>query len=212
MPLKNLNVRQKIGITAPFAFLAIAHLVWPNLGIDATTIVLITLASIPWILPYIKSFDFLGLGKIELNDVKSATDKIISERKDLKTDGEGKLDTANYENQKLVDALFFANLRRIAETDPNLSLVGFRVELEKRLQDLAERLDIPTKRKSIGLIVVNIEKKGILESYVISGLMELIRLGNLAAHGTEVKAEAIEWVLNAGPYILRGLDRGKNPN
>ena len=206
MPLNSLSKKQKIGITSPFALLAIAHLLWPKLGIDATTIVLIILASIPWILPYIKSFDLAGIGKIELNDMKAATNKIALPTAELKSDDKGLSENSIGKNQALSDKLFFADLRRIAEVDPNLPLVGFRIELERRILSLAKRLEIPIEKKSLGLIVVQLEDKGILAGYMFSGLMELIRLGNLAAHGDKVNKNAIDWVLNIGPQIFQDLD------
>lgn len=212
MPSNTLSIKQKIGITSPFALLAIAHLIWPKLGIDATTIVLITLASIPWILPYIKSIDLPGIGKVDLNDVKSATDKIILPKTEQKPEGKGKLDKSFDESQALSDGSFFADLRRIAEVDPNLPLVGFRIELERRIRSLAESLDISMENKSLRLIVEHLEDKGFLKDYVFSGLSELIRLGNNAAHGDKVNKNAIDWVLNIGPQIFRDLDGIKNIN
>jgi len=202
-----LSAKQKLGVTSPFALLAVAHLIWPNLGIDATTIILITLASIPWIWPYIKSLELPGLGKIELGEVKSATDKITTQLKEPDSEEQRSLKGAEDKDQDLVDALFFSNLRRIAETDSGLSLVGFRIELEKRLQKLAERENIPTARRPLRQIVIDLQNKGLLESYFVSGIMELIPLGNKAAHGAAVSEEAVDWVLNVGPKILKSLDK-----
>ena len=68
------------------------------------------------------------------------------------------------------------------------------------------------KKAAFYSIVEHLEDKGFLKDYVFSGLSELIRLGNNAAHGDKVNKNAIDWVLNIGPQIFRDLDGIKNIN
>lgn len=180
-------------------FLALLHIFVPNLGIDATLISLLIIAALPYIIPFIKSVELPGGFKIELKDVKAATDKIIS----LK--GEAKVKTSTSEPMLDVEDSF-STLRHIAEIDPNLSLVGFRIELEKRLLKIAEQNKIDTYRKPLQYIVTSLIGRQLLPGSVASGLSELIAMGNRAAHGVNVSPDAAEWVLDVGPSILNTLD------
>ena len=38
----------------------VAHMIWPTLAIDATTIALLLIVLLPWILPYIRSVELPG--------------------------------------------------------------------------------------------------------------------------------------------------------
>lgn len=50
----------------------------------------------------------------------------------------------------------------IADDDPNLAQAGFRIEIEKRLQSLAESRKISVKRQSIWGLMRTLSKEGIL--------------------------------------------------
>jgi hypothetical protein len=180
-------------------FLAILHIINPKLGIDAILISLLIIAALPVIIPFLKSLELPGGVRIEFKDIKAATDKIIS----LKTEISAKTSTSEV-MLEIEDP--FSTLRHIAEIDPNLSLVGFRIEIEKRLLRLAEQNNIATFRKPLQSIVRSLIETEMLPGPVASGLIELISMGNSAAHGANVSRDAVEWVLDVGPSILNALD------
>ena len=100
----------------------------------------------------------------------------------------------------------FLSLRKVYKEDPNLALVGFRIEIEKRIYTLAEKSGISTERTGLQRLVRELIKNEIISSSAASGLLELIALGNQAAHGASVNKDAAEWVLDIGPSILIQLD------
>ena len=98
------------------------------------------------------------------------------------------------------------SLRQIAGTDPNLALVGFRIEVEKRLRELAESQGINVSG-GLRFIFLELRARELLPGSVVSALEDLISLGNQAAHGSAVDPRAAAWVLEKGPDVLAALDR-----
>lgn len=93
----------------------------------------------------------------------------------------------------------------IADHDPNLALVGLRIEIEKRLRALASKYDVKPDQ-SIGLLLNLLHDRAVLDSKSAAGLEELIKAGNRAAHGATVESEVASWAFETGPQILRLLD------
>ncbi|MHB9073094.1 MAG: hypothetical protein ACYC6G_06180 [Desulfobaccales bacterium] len=182
-------------------FFAILHLIRPSLGIDTIFIALLIIAFFPWLLPFLKTLEFPGGVKIEFKDVKEATDKII------KLEGKAEIKTATFGDLTVERGDSFLALRHVSEIDPNLGLVGFRIEIEKRLLALANKNNIDTLRKPLSRIVRELQNRELIPIDVSSGLMDLIGLGNSAAHGAEVSPDAANWVLEMGPSILNSLDK-----
>jgi len=56
--------------------IAISHTLWPSAKIDGVTLGLIGLAVLPWLAPVIKSIELPGVGKIELQEVKSQVEEL----------------------------------------------------------------------------------------------------------------------------------------
>ena len=183
---------------------AVIHMFWPHLGIDSITLSLIVIAALPWLLPMLKSVELPGGVKIEFKDIKAALDKIklmevhLTGKVKAKSTAEATLTTENEES--------FETLRHVANYDPNLALVGFRIEIEKRLLKIAENNGVEINRRSLAYIVRALKDRGVLSNETVSGLMDLIALGNRAAHGAKVEPEAAGWVLDVGPSILESLD------
>ena len=100
-------------------------------------------------------------------------------------------------------------LRNIANIDPNLALVGFRIEVEKRIREIALSNNIGEDRTPIYPIIRLLVNNNVISEQIASGLSELVLLGNQAAHGAKVSSEAATWVLEVGPSILEQLDAVK---
>ena len=72
--------RLQYGITIAALLIALAHLIWPNLNIDAITITLLFIALVPWLSPLFKSLEFPGGWKIEFQEMKEQIDTIIAKQ------------------------------------------------------------------------------------------------------------------------------------
>lgn len=98
-------------------------------------------------------------------------------------------------------------MRQLAQEDPNLTLVGFRIEIERRLHALAAKHDLATHHKSAGQLLRVLQTRNLIPPKMASGLADLLALGNQAAHGAEVSSNAARWVLDVAPEVLDELDR-----
>jgi hypothetical protein len=183
LPLKVLVTVGAIAVLALRIFL-------PTLRIDAVSLGLIGVALLPWLSPLIKSAKLPGGLEIEFQDVKNAAEKI--------TAGEATtlLVAPSSPTPTYLD---------IAEQDPNLALVALRIEIEKRLQRLAELADIPRSR-SLTTLTRGLEERRILHPDSAGGLRDLISLGNQAAHGAPVGPEVAYSAVEYGPRVLQILD------
>ena len=218
--LKTETLKRVISISA--GLLLLLHLFWPSLGIDLVSIALLFVVTLPWIGPVLKDLADSGVRnlelpggiKIELADVKSATDKVIRGHIEAVipmakvsasatvSPPEGKIEPSL--SPETFDPL--ASIKEVADADANLGLVAFRIEIEKRLRSVAEANDIKTHRIGLSHLVRQLQQKQVLSVNMASGLLELIGFGNRAAHGVEVSEEAAAWVLDVGPAIILELD------
>jgi hypothetical protein len=189
-------MKTKIFISISCILLAVAHIIWPNIKVDITTLILVLIAILPWLAAVIRSVELPGGFKIELQDVKAATEKIMS-GKSIKVTPQSTL-SKRKENLGL--------LSEVAKTDPNLALVGLRIEIEKRLSQLANNLGIPTVRRSANVLLRDLITLERIDRETASGLGDLITLGNQAAHGAEVSSDAANWAIETGPLVLESLN------
>lgn len=192
-------------ITVACTALAVVHYRWPSLSLDTTSTILLIVAAIPWLAPVIKSIELPGGFKIEVQDIKAATDKVTAPALlEEQPPPPQAVPTQPPSPAPPQDA--FALIDEIAQKDPNLALVAFRIELEKRLITLAEQQGISETRKGAGVLLRQLQAKRAIPRSVASGLSELIALGNQAAHGASVSPDAAQWVLEVGPTVLSVLD------
>ncbi len=190
------------GVTAGAVLLLACHLFVPTVRIDAVAVALFVLAALPWVWPWLKSIEFPG-GKIELRETKAATDRVIAsteqEERQPRTESDPTATRRAGETMTTLEA--------VADQDPNLALVGFRIAIEQRLRRLAANNDIPSQGRSLSQLMRDLSDRNLISLGMGTGLNDLIVLGNQAAHGHEVSSEAGNWVLATGGSVLRALDR-----
>ena len=166
-----------------FVALAILHVFVDAVTIDIIAIILLVLASLPWMFPYLKSLELPGGVKIELKDVQQAIEKV----------SEGKEDPLLLTSE-------YDYLRVISAHDPNLALVAIRIEIEKSIRSKlgSEGRPLPLSR-----VINQLISDGTITKSVATGLTEFIQLGNQAAHGVEVDEQAADYVIENAEKILK---------
>lgn len=184
-------------------FLA-THLIWPDLKVDAISVSLLIISVSPWIIQYLKSLELPGGIKIELKDVMNAVEKIgpqLTAKMDAELPGlemEAKIEVKPISHLE--------TLRSLARTDPNLTMVGLRIEVERRLRELSESTGVGAPKTPIQPLLYVLRTAGILDPRLTSALSNLIKFGNQAAHGAEVTSDAAEWMAALAPQMLSDLD------
>jgi hypothetical protein len=192
--LKGLT-KQRAAITVAAGALILIRKVAPGL-LDLADLIIVAVALLPWLTGLIKKAELPGGIKIEFQEVQQAVAKA--------TAGDRGGDSVGERVAIYPDPL--ASHRQIFEHDPNLALVGLRIEIEKRLRAIAEREGLRTDR-SLGSLFDQLRNRGTLTGPTLSGVRELIMFGNSAAHGAQVERAAAEWALDYAPEVLRVLDR-----
>lgn len=188
-------IATQIFISVVAVFLGIVHVVSPNYNMDAIGLALLAIAITPWVTPFIKSFELPGVFKIESKDLEQATQKVETA---------GLL--ANDEEIEDLDYSF----QYIINQDPNLALAGLRIELEKKLNELAIFYNINPQYKDAGRLLRLFTKKGFVSLNEQGALKELFFLLSEAVHGAKVDESATNWAMEIGPRILKNLDNRIN--
>jgi hypothetical protein len=191
------RIRQVVTLGA--LALALIHILFPALAIDAITLVLVVVAVIPWLAPLFKSLQFPGGWKIEFQELQKVA---------AKADDAGLLSRAE---MALPPEYAFLS---VADRDPNLALAGLRIELERRLVQLAEMHQIGTAMQGMGRLLRELSKRQVLTDDEESVLSELLHLLNAAVHGASVDPRATDWAMEVGPQLIQSFEeklREHNP-
>lgn len=186
-----LSVRLKLFISFVVVLLMVARVMLPDLKMDAVFLGLLVIALFPWIYPIVESVKLPGGVEMKLGDLKSAGEKV-----DIQTDTAMK--TVSWEIQR-------PSYLSLVDRDPNLALVGLRIEIEKRLRSLALKHGIRGDQAN-PLLLRTLKEDHVLSESTASGLQELIEHGNQAAHGGIVEKEVADWAFETGLQILATLD------
>lgn len=184
--------RLQVGITLCTLLVALAHLIWPKLTIDAITVTLLFIALVPWLAPLFKSLEFPGGWKIEFQDF---------ERARVKADKAGLLArVAVVQPQKRY------SFQNVAKEDPKLALAGLRIEIEKRLTEIAESNGLQTEKFGVGNLLRILGERELLSQEQRSVLADMVGLLNAAVHGGDIDERATEWAFDVGPRLLDALE------
>jgi hypothetical protein len=178
-------------ISAGALVLALVHLLFPDIKIDAITALLLVVAVIPWLAPIFKSVELPGGLKVEFQEF---------ERVKQEADRAGLLATPTNRSQEPTYIM-------VAQEDPILALAGLRIEIERRLRSLAKALGIEAERKGIGELLRRLPVKEAISQNELSVLNDLVGLLNRAVHGIDVEARAAQWAIDVGPRLLAALDQ-----
>ena len=188
IPLKIL--RQVVTLCA--IVLAIVHLIWPNIAIDAITLALVAIAILPWLAPLFKSLELPGGWKVEFQELQKAASRA---------------DTAGLlaAEPSRSDETF--SFQSISKRDPNLALAGLRIEIETRLSQLAEVSAVEQRKPmGVGQLLRALTQREVLTNEEGSILSDMVNMLNAAVHGATVDRKSSDWAINIGPRLLASLD------
>ncbi|GAB6261188.1 DUF4145 domain-containing protein [Photobacterium sp. R1] len=159
-----------------FLSLACTHIFVETVEIDAITIVLMVLAALPWVFPYLKSLELPGGIKVEMKNV-------------LK-----KVEQASAEIDGAVPSNGFQGV------DASLAFIAQRVEIEKIVRRYQP--DLPSSRFALTARLTKLAKQNILQQHLADALLEIVKLGNLASQGQFVQTDEAELILmRSGPLL-----------
>ena len=186
--------KTQIAISCGSLLLAGLHLLWPGISLDAVTLTLLGASVVPWILPLFKSLELPGGWKVEFQELQAT---------EVRADQAGLLDEGPADSEADQDYSF----QVVANEDANLALAGLRIEIEKRLNSLADSADIKRRRMGVGGLLRSLSDRQILSREERSVLRDMIGLLNSAAHGASADQQHAQWALDVGPRLLATLDK-----
>ena len=181
--------RIQVGITVVAILVAVAHHVFPAWALDEWTMYCLVIAVLPWLAPLFKSLELPGV-RLEFQDLERA---------------EQQADKAGLLSQPVAGPEFFFQV--VADHDPNLALAGLRIEIERRLIQIAEQNGVGTRNVGIGRLLNYLSDKNVLSQEERSVLADMTTMLNKAVHGAEVDHRAAEWAIEVGPQLLSALDK-----
>jgi hypothetical protein len=186
---------RKIQICISLAAVVIAgvHVFWPRLAIDAITVTLVLAAMVPWLAPLFKKLKLPGGWEFEFQELQQTKER--AEKAGLLSAAPAALATPPKYSFQLV-----------ADEDPNLALAGLRIEIERRLVQLAEANGIDRSRRSVVALLRLLAERHVLTYEQQSVLSDMLGMLNQAVHGATVPREAADWAMQVGPQLLRTLD------
>jgi len=177
--------------------LVLGHIILPELNIDLITVFLVALAIIPWLDTLFKSVELPGGLKFEFQDL---------ERISLEAKEAGLIDNEKIKPKEEQEDFENYPFLELAQSNQSLALVSLRIEIEKRLRQIAERYSVDSQRFSMNRIIRSLSTKGILTSQEENTLRDMINTLNQAAHGVEFDQRTAEWIIDNGPQIIYSLD------
>jgi hypothetical protein len=175
------------------AFIGILiHAIFPNFKIDIITIGLFLIGIIPWLSSLIDSFELPGGWKLKFAQLEETRKR--AEKVGLISGDATKTGSKQY------------TFQMIGNNDPNLALAGLRIEIERRLIQLAENNNIGTSMQGAGRLLQMLAARNLIGNEEQSVLLDMISLLNSAVHGARIDARSYSWAMQYGPEILKSLD------
>jgi hypothetical protein len=168
------------------------HAIFPNFRIDIITIGLFLIGIIPWLSSLIDSFELPGGWKLKFAQLEETRKR--AEKVGLISGDTTKNDSKPY------------TFQMIGNNDPNLALAGLRIEIERRLIQLAENNNIGTNMQGAGRLLQMLSGRDLVGNEEKSVLIDMITLLNSAVHGARIDARSYSWAMQYGPEILNSLD------
>lgn len=188
----------QIAVSSFVLLIALLHVVQPGLAIDSITLTLIVIAIAPWLAPFVKSIKLPGGAEITLNNFEKID--------------EGMEKTGLLAPKAVKVFKFRAAVKPPAPeysfqtaSNPNLALAGLRIELEKKLREIAEANNIPAEKASLSSLLFDLSSRNVITNEERRVMSNLAATLNRAVHGAEADESAADWAVAAGPRILEAL-------
>ena len=94
----------------------------------------------------------------------------------------------------------------LAEELPLLDLLTLRIQLERRLAELAKAHGLEWERESIGMLVTNLHLGELIPTEMLHSIMVLSETLNRAVHGEKMTTEEAQRSLETGKVVLKKLE------
>lgn len=213
--MKDKEIWFKIIFSFTFVGIAIFMILsdWAKQNITNTSIALILIAFLPWILKYIKSMEFFGI-KTELFS-KQEIDKVNEVVKDIeKADDEENIEPVSTDKVKIEDEkiVVIESINSISEANDLITkLVLTRFELEKLMKKFCDKYNV-SSIGTIQSIAQRLYKNNYIDRSEYEAINEILPILNKAIHSDidNIDKEQLLWVVEKGSSLLVHLELNYN--
>ena len=94
----------------------------------------------------------------------------------------------------------------LLEAYPRLAVLDLRIDIEKRLRELANRNGISDKKASATTLTRELAKRGVLTDPESVALLGILASLNSVVHGADISKANAEQVLEVGKRLIDSLD------
>lgn len=112
-------------------------------------------------------------------------------------------------SQATPDEADVAAFKYFGSSDPNLAIAMLRVQIERRLREIAEDVmlspDPHGRPRMLRSLAEDLAQQGAISNEANALLKDLMPVMNEAVHGVELQSNALEFALGYGPKILAML-------
>ncbi|MEM3448174.1 MAG: hypothetical protein QXP38_04745 [Nitrososphaerota archaeon] len=137
-----------------FCFILIVlRIIHPQILIDTTTIALIIIMIFPWLIPYVKTIKLPGGTEIDFKEEVERAERLSQGLKIPKV-------TVKMYEVRPTPELTYHDLFK---TDPNLALASLRIDIERKLREVAKRKELK-REYGLGTILQELASRKIIGS------------------------------------------------
>ena len=186
-----------ISLSSLCGILIILHAIYPQYSIDTTTIALIIILIFPWLLPYIKTLKLPGGTELTFRDEVKELERLAEK---------SEISRVTVPSPPVLLAV--PSRSQLLVIDPNLALASLRIEIERKLRDIAgqKEMKVADQRISLGRVLHKLNSSGIIPTNEFKILNMIIDACNRAVHAEKVNLETAAKVLYLGESTILYLD------
>lgn len=184
--------------------LIVAHALFPDILIDSNTIILLLIILVLWLFPYIESINFPGGGGIkffqrEINRLEEQKD--VEDLLKLPTAPEMPI-----AQEKVITGIVSEDPLVFTAEDPNLVLAALRIDMEKKIRELASVSKIPDAGRTVFSLINSLVNKRRIPHSEARFIEDILQVCNKAVHGIEVDAISASRILRMGRDVIKWID------
>ncbi len=190
--------------------LIVAHALIPDILIDSNTIILLLILLLLMLFPYIESINFPGGGgikffqrEIDRLEEQKEVEELFEPPPDPKTTITP--DTLRPQ-EKLITGIVSEDPLVFTASDPNLLLAALRIDIEKKIRELASVSKTPAAGRPVDSVMNSLVNKRRIPHSEARYIEDILQVCNNAVHGIKVDAISASRVLRMGRDVIKWID------
>jgi Domain of unknown function (DUF4145) len=208
-----LTKRGRVALGFAVCLLIIVHGFWPHtFRLDGYTLALVGVLVILALHPLLRSAKVAGIGSVEFRDELRAGEATAQ-----RIEAQAKVSAADNGDRRSirdVHALFDIpeHLRELADYDPNVALVGLRIELERAVRRVFAVLYPEDETRPLTRMIRALRDRRRIDDEQANLAFAIIRVGNRAAHGEYVTPDDAQEVFSWADTLNHSFGVGYSLN